>query len=116
MSENGVGNLPALPHFTLTIDDGSSTPVVPFDGEDYLPIEYLKYDLTSLGHILRGRRETLIIGSGGGRDVLTGLIFDAERVDAVDINPLIFDAMNGPLANFSGHLYQMEEDLTHCKP
>ncbi|NQT33543.1 hypothetical protein HQ587_00025 [bacterium] len=95
-----------LKHYSIMIDDGASTPVVPFDGKDLSPINYLKYDLTSLAHRMHGYGETLIIGSGGGRDVLTGLMFGAERVDAVDINPLIFEAMNGPLANFSGRLYR----------
>lgn len=95
-----------LEHYSIMIDDGAATPVVPFDGKNFTPINYLKYDLTSLGHRLRGWGNTLIIGSGGGRDVLTGLMFGAEHVDAVDINPLIFECMNGPLARFSGNLYR----------
>ncbi len=98
--------LPIMPHFSIMIDDGASTPVLPFDGKDLTPIEYVKYDLTALGHRLHGYGETLVIGSGGGRDVLVGLMLGAKRVDAVDINPLIFDAMNGPLAPFNGNLFR----------
>ncbi|MDP8240550.1 MAG: hypothetical protein P9X24_15770 [Candidatus Hatepunaea meridiana] len=97
---------PEMEHLSIMIDDGASTPVPPFNGKDLEPIKYLKYDLTSLGHRMRGDGQTLIIGSGGGRDVLTGLLFDAKHIDAVDINPLIFDAMNGPLAKFTGNLYR----------
>ncbi|MDP8229206.1 MAG: hypothetical protein P9M15_07120, partial [Candidatus Electryoneaceae bacterium] len=98
--------LPIMPHFALMIDDGSSSPVLPFDGHNLEPINYLKYDLTSLPHRLRGSGQTMIIGCGGGRDVLTGLMFGAEHIDAVDINPLVFDAMNGYLAGFNGRLYR----------
>lgn len=98
--------LPVMEHMSLMIDDGAATPVLPFDGKDLKPIEYLKYDLTSLCHRLKGDGNTLVIGSGGGRDVLTALMFDAQKVDAVDINPLIFEAMNGPIAEFSGSLYR----------
>ncbi|MFH0765256.1 MAG: hypothetical protein V2A61_02435, partial [Calditrichota bacterium] len=90
---------------SIMIDDGASTPVVPFPGRDLNRVRYLKYDLTSLSHRLRGSGTTLVIGSGGGRDVLTGLAFGAERVDAVDINPLIFEAMNGPICEYAGDLY-----------
>ncbi len=97
--------LPIMPHFSIMIDDGASTPVLPFDGKNLEPISYLKYDLTSLPHRLNGDGHTMVIGSGGGRDVLTGLMFNAEKIDAVDINPLIFDAMNTSLASFNGRLY-----------
>lgn len=98
--------LPIMPHFSIMIDDGASTPVLPFDGKNLTPINYLKYDLTSLPHRLNGDGHTMIIGSGGGRDVLTGLMFNAEIIDAVDINPLIFEAMNTSLARFNGMLYK----------
>ncbi len=97
--------LPIIPHFSIMIDDGASTPVLPFDGNDLEPINYLKYDLTSLPHRLNGDGHSLVIGCGGGRDVLTGLLFNAKQVDAVDINPLIFDAMNTTLSRFNGNLY-----------
>jgi len=98
--------LPVMEHLSMMIDDGAATPILPFDGNDLTPINYLKYDLTSLCHRMKGDGQTLIIGSGGGRDVLTGLLYDAEHIDAVDINPLVFDAMNGPIAEFSGDLYR----------
>ena len=98
--------LPIMPHLSLMIDDGAATPVLPFDGKDLKPIDYLKNDLTSLSHRLRGNGSTLVIGCGGGRDVLTGLMSGAEHIDAVDINPLIFDAMNGELSAFNGSLYK----------
>lgn len=98
--------LPVMPHLSLMIDDGAATPVLPFDGNNLKPIDYLKNDLTSLAHRLHGDGTTMVIGCGGGRDVLTGLLFDAKRIDAVDVNPLIFDAMNGKLAEFNGHLYK----------
>lgn len=98
--------LPIMEHYSIMIDDGAATPVVPFDGKNLKPIEYLKYDLTSLGHRMRGDGNTLVIGCGGGRDVLTGLMFNAKHIDAVDINPLIFECMNGALAKFTGNLYR----------
>ena len=49
--------------------------------------------------------ETLIIGAGGGVDVLAALHAGAAHVTAVEINPLIVDAVRGRFAEFSGQLY-----------
>ena len=50
--------------------------------------------------------KTLIIGPGGGRDVLFALAAGAKDITAVEINPLIAnDVMRGKFATRSGHLY-----------
>lgn len=48
----------------------------------------------------------LIIGAGGGLDVLTALAAGAGHVAAVEINPLIVDAVLGRFAEFTGDLYR----------
>ena len=96
-------------HMGMMVDDGSSSPIVPFDGKNLEAVEYLKYDLTSLCHRMQGDGYTLIIGCGGGRDVLTGLLFDAKHIDAVDINPLVFDAMNNEISDFCGSIYRHDK-------
>ncbi len=48
---------------------------------------------------------SLIIGAGGGWDVLTALREGAGHVTAVELNPHIVDAVKGPWAEFTGHLY-----------
>ncbi len=49
----------------------------------------------------------LIIGPGGGRDLLTALVFGASRVDGVEVNPIIAnDVMLGQFRDFSGGIYQ----------
>ncbi len=98
-----------MEHMGMMVDDGSSSPIVPFDGENLESVEYLKYDLTSMCHRMKGDGNTLIIGCGGGRDVLTGLLFGAQHIDAVDVNPLVFDAMNNEIADFCGSLYRHDK-------
>jgi len=49
----------------------------------------------------------LVIGPGGGRDLLSALVFGAAHVDGVEINPIIaHDVMLGRFRDFSGDLYQ----------
>lgn len=55
--------------------------------------------------ILPPNPKVLIIGPGGGRDVLAARLFGAD-VTAVEVNGLIVDLMRrGPFAAFSGHIY-----------
>src|SRR3989442_6449180 len=57
----------------------------------------------------KGSRTTfsaLVIGPGGGRDLLTALVFGADRVEGVEVNPIIArDVMLGQFRDFSGSVY-----------
>jgi hypothetical protein len=101
----------------MDIDSAASTPIVAFDG-DLSTVRYLKYELTALAYHLMGsdpltksgRRSepftALVIGPGGGRDLLTALVFGAEHVDGVEVNPIIArDVMLGRFRDFSGSIY-----------
>ena len=93
----------------MDIDSAASTPIVRFDG-DLSKVEYLKYELTGLAFHMMKRSTAftaLIIGPGGGRDLLTALVFGAGRVDGVEVNPIIAnDVMLGQFREFSGSIYQ----------
>ena len=47
-----------------------------------------------------------MIGTGGGRDLLSALVFGAASVDGVEINPIIVnDVMRGEFREYSGGVY-----------
>ncbi|MBN1311011.1 MAG: hypothetical protein JXB30_06290 [Anaerolineae bacterium] len=89
---------------SLTIDAMAQTPIIRFDG-DWSSVDFLKSDVSSLVYYLRGDSSVLIIGPGGGRDVLSALLFGAESVDGVELNPLIVDAVRVQFADYAGHIY-----------
>ena len=48
----------------------------------------------------------LVIGPGGGRDLVSALVFGASHVDGVEINPIIADdVMRKQFRDFSGGIY-----------
>ena len=48
----------------------------------------------------------LVIGPGGGRDLVSALVFGAERIDGVEINPIIADdVMRDRFREYSGGIY-----------
>ena len=47
-----------------------------------------------------------MIGPGGGRDLVSALVFGAGHVDGVEINPIIAnDVMRGQFREYSGGIY-----------
>ena len=89
----------------LTIDAGAETVLTGFDG-DLSQVDYLRYDVTNLAYLLKPNGSTLIIGSGGGRDVLSALAFDQARIVGVELNRGILDLTTGTFGDFTGHLEQ----------
>jgi len=55
-------------------------------------------------HMLR-RPRVLILGAGGGSDVLLALYHQAETIEAVELNPLVVDLVKNRHADYAGHLY-----------
>lgn len=94
-----------LNHALLLIDATTGTPIQEFRGLLH-EVEFLRYDLTSFAYNLMDRPRTLVIGPGGGRDVLAALASGAPHVTAVEVNPAIVAAVRGPFADFAGHLYE----------
>jgi spermidine synthase len=119
--DRGHGDWSISPRYTgarpesrfMDIDSAASTPIVRFDG-NLAGVESLRYELTSLAFRLwqaaapAGAQpfRALVIGPGGGRDLLAALIFGAGHVDGVEINPIIAnDVMRGEFHEYSGGIY-----------
>jgi hypothetical protein len=92
----------------MDIDSAASTPILKGTGrlED---ASYLRYELTALAYHLVERPAgftALVIGPGGGRDLLSALVFGARHVDGVEINPIIArDVMQQRFRDYSGGIY-----------
>jgi predicted membrane-bound spermidine synthase len=92
----------------IAIDADADTPVFKWNGSsadlvwlkrfmDYLPFE-----------ISTQVNNTLVIGSGGGEDVLVALAGGSKEVTAVEINPLIISTAK-QFGNSAGNLYDRKE-------
>ena len=67
-------------------------------------MEHLSYDVTNVVHYLRPASRVIVVGTGGGRDVLSALAFDQKAVTGVEINEGILELVNGRFGDFTGHL------------
>jgi hypothetical protein len=99
-------NFPKLPLPTtqIVIDGDAATSVVS-DGGDPAELEYLKVIPSGLSYQVLHPGSALVIGAGGGVDALTAVVNGTHEVDAVEINPLIVELMQGPYAARSGQLF-----------
>jgi hypothetical protein len=99
----GELNAPYPRQLIINIDAGAATDINEFRG-DISEIRYLQLDLVNLAHHLRPDSRVLVIGIGGGRDILSALAFRQKSVVGVEINDNIIQTLNRRFGDFSGHL------------
>jgi hypothetical protein len=100
----------------MDIDSAASTPILrgPSNGGKDT---YLRYELTGLAYHLVERPQgfsALVIGPGGGRDLVSALVFGGRKVEGVEINPIIArDVMLGRFRDYSGGIYEHPRVRVH---
>ncbi len=87
----------------LDIDSYAGTELTAYNG-DPETVSHLRYDVTNVAHYLRPNSRVVVVGTGGGRDVLSALVFDQKAVTGVEINESIIDLVNRRFGDFTGHL------------
>jgi hypothetical protein len=89
----------------IVIDGDAATPVALVDQRAPEGLDYLDFLPSSFVFDLRRPERALILGAGGGQDVLSALRFGTREIDAVEINPAIIRLMQGDLAEPSGRVF-----------
>ena len=87
----------------LDIDADAATVITRFDG-DLGKLGYLKDDVINGAYLVQPSADVAVVGVGGGRDVLSALLFGARKISGIEINPAIFEVLTEKFADFSGHL------------
>jgi hypothetical protein len=90
----------------LGIDATAGTYLTAYDGTlaSMRSLDFLRYDVTNIAYYLRPRAKALVIGVGGGRDVLSAMQFDPTSITGVEINRSILNALTNRFGDFTGHL------------
>lgn len=94
------------PAMNLDIDGAAWTPMVQFDG-DYERYAFLRNTVMYLAHHIRSAANVLIIGTGGGRDILAAKVFEQPRVVGIEINPLMPHLVQEKYGDYSGRPYTL---------
>ena len=96
----------AIPEqYGLVVDDTGYTTIARYRAGDDLG--WARANLLSLPYVLRDDARALIIGPGGGKDILIALASGAAAVKAVELNPLVVRAVQEDFGDFSGRPYTL---------
>jgi hypothetical protein len=95
----------------IIIDADAGTPIFRWDGTEgdlawlHKYMDYLPYELANID-------DTLVIGGGGGEDIMVALAGGSEKVTAVELNPLMVSAAKRS-GSESGNLYERDDVELH---
>jgi len=102
LSLNYKGGIP--PQLALFLDADSMCAITDFQG-DLSNLKYLEYTSPALPYQLLTEPRVLVVGAGGGSEVLRALYHKASHIEAVEVNPQIVDLVKEEYADFSNHIY-----------
>ena len=93
-------------------DGDALSPITAFDG-GLAPLAYLDLTTSALPYHLLERPEVLILGAGGGADVLSAVWHSAAKIDAVELNPQFANLVRDSYGDFAGSIYERPEVHLH---
>jgi spermidine synthase len=93
-------------------DADAMSVITRFDGK-LPPLAYLDQLSSALPYHLLDHPQVLILGAGGGMDVLQALYHDASHTDAVELNPQMVELMRSQFAPYAGELYRHPKVSLH---
>src|SRR5215831_3948092 len=100
------------PQLGIYTDGDGMSALTRFTG-DFKLLDYLDQQTMALPFHLLDRPATLVLGAGGGADVLRALYHRASRIDAVELNPQLVDLVYRKFGNFTGRIYTRPEVALH---
>ncbi len=102
----------------ITIDAWAMTSIMRYSGKPLFPpgtpevdaerakLRVLEYTPAGAVHRVRPQAgHILVIGAGGGLDVLTAKYFGAQKITGIEINPGAVASVRTAFPDFAGHLY-----------
>jgi len=95
----------------IFIDGGAGTNIITWDGDADSRQELLSW-MQYIPFTMKENPKVLIIGSGGGRDVVAALASGSKDVTAVEINPIIFETVTS-YGDKAGNLYTHQYVNSH---
>lgn len=76
-------------------------------------LAYLDQMTTAAPYQFRKLQRVLILGAGGGKDVLQALLHKVPEIDAVELNPQIIKLVRKDYAEYAGNIYGLDNVRIH---
>jgi spermidine synthase len=110
LSLNATAAIP--PQLGVFTDGDGMTAITRFDG-DRDSLAFLDWQAGALPYHLTHRPRVLVLGAGGGSEILRAQYHGARRIDAVELNPQMAELLDGEQAEFAGHLFRQPGSHLH---
>ncbi len=95
-----------IEQYWIEQDDSAGTPITSFNG-NIEELDFLPYDVTNAAYSMSDYDSALVIGGGGGRDILAARYFGVPEITAVEINPGMVEIVEEVFPEFSGKPYSL---------
>lgn len=93
--------------------DGDALTVITRPANTSVEMDYLAQTTSALPYHLRELQHVLVLGAGGGNDVLQARFHHVPLIEAVELNPQIPGLLRGDYRDFSGDLYGAPDVKLH---
>ena len=93
--------------------DGDNMTVITQAPEQREQLNYLDQITSALPYHLKKPKQVLILGAGGGADILQANFHHVPQIDAVELNPQVIDLISNQFKEFAGSLYQQDSLSLH---
>jgi spermidine synthase len=93
--------------------DGDALTVITRPSKIPAEMDYLEQTTSALPYRLRTLQHVLVVGAGGGSDVLQARVHNVPLIEAVEINPHIAALVRGNYSELSGGLYDGADVKLH---
>jgi hypothetical protein len=100
-----LGNTQEPPSQLALFTDGDGASMITRRSGRDAELVYLKRMTSALPYRLRTRPDVLVLGAGGGQDVMQALALGARAVDAVELDPRRLQLMRDDYARYTDHLF-----------
>jgi hypothetical protein len=100
------------PRLRMITHDGDAGAVIyNFDG-DLAKLEMFDHSVLKVPYLLLDRPNVLVIGVGGGTDIVNAVNNRARHVTGVELDPATLDLVRTTHADFAGHLFDRPDVTT----
>jgi len=102
-------------YMKISNNSGAPTSLFRFD-ENFMKTKG-KHNINTfqIVHLIKQKADMLVIGVGGGIDVLWGLYFDQKSITAVEINPLMTYLVKKKYKNYIGRIFENPKVSLHTQ-
>ena len=100
------------PQVGVFTDGDGMTAITRYEG-NVQTLGYLDYMTSALPYHLANPAEVLILGAGGGADVLQAKVHGVDKIHAVELNEQIIELMQNKYSHYSSNLYSHDNVQVH---